>query len=274
MAARCESQGLCVYGVMRARRAPALSVAGVEGRPVRAIETGPLAVLVSDAPAGLVNANRRNLIAHRSVLQEAVKTGCVLPMPFGVVMPNETAVREELLRDGAHELFGQLADFDELVELDLSIVCPDEVLMRTVLADRPELAALSARLRGRPPDATHYERIRLGELVSRASAEKRKELLRLVVDRVEPLAVETDVGEPSHGQMLVNAAFLTHRARVGDVEEVVQRVNEELAPGLRLKCVGPLPPYRFVETVAGGGSVAWTHHRGTRASSCWTGSSA
>jgi hypothetical protein len=248
--------GLCVYGVMRSRQAPAVSAAGVEGRSVRAIESGRIAALVSDAPPGLVKANRRNLMAHSNVLQEGVGAGCVLPMQFGVVMPDESAVKEELLRAGEQELVAQLEAFDGLVELDLKIVCPEEVLMRTILAERPELAALSVRLRGRPPDATYYERLRLGEFVSRASAEKREQLLRLVVDHVERLAVETDVGEPAHDQMLVNVAFLIHRARLPDVDQAVERANGELGPGLRLKYVGPLPPYRFVEAV-GAGSAAW-----------------
>src|SRR4051812_16446891 len=205
--------GLCVYGVMRAREAPAVSAAGVEGRSVRAIESGRIAALVSDAPPGLVKANRRNLMAHSSVLQEAVEAGCVLPMRFGVVMPDESAVREELLRAGEHELVAQLEAFDGLVELDLKIVCPEEVLMRTILSERPELAALSVRLRGRPPDATYYERIRLGELVSRASAEKREQLLRLVVDHVERLAGGTDVGGAAPDPKLVNVAVLLPPAR-------------------------------------------------------------
>ena len=257
MSTDTSTSGLCVYGIVGIRTVPAITAAGIEGRSVRAIESAPLAALVSDAPPGLVKASRRNLMAHSDVLQEAVAEGCVLPMRFGVVMPDEEAVREELLRDNEEELLAQLSAFRDLVELDLKIVCPQEVLLRTILAERPELAALSVRLRGRSPDATYYERIRLGELVSKAAAEKRDELLRLVVDRVGRLAVETDAGEPVHDQMLVNVALLVHRARITDVDEAVQRVNDELGPGLRLRYVGPLPPYRFVETAAGAGSAAW-----------------
>lgn len=256
MSTDTSTAGLCVYGVVKVRTIPAITAVGIEGRSVRAVESAPLAALVSDAPFGLLKGSRRNVMAHSNVLQEAVAQGCVLPMRFGVVMPDEAAVREELLHDNEEELLAQLSAFRELVELDLKIVCPQEVLVRTILAARPELAALSIRLRGRPPDATYYERIRLGELLSSASAAKRDELLQLVVDRVGRLAVETDAGEPLHDQMLVNVALLVHRARIGDVDEAVRVVNDELGPGLRLTHVGPLPPYRFVETAVGAGSAA------------------
>jgi hypothetical protein len=239
--------GLCVYGVVGVGTVRAITAAGIEGRAVRAVESAPLAALVSDAPPGLLKQSRRNLMAHSSVLQEAAAEGCVLPMRFGVVMPDEAAVREELLHDNEDELIAQLRAFYDLVELDLRIVCPQEVLVRTILAERPELAALSVRLRGRPPDATYYERMRLGELLSRAGAAKRDELLQILVDRVGRLAVETDAGEPLHDQMLANVALLVHRARIGDVDEAVRGVNDELGPGLRLTYVGPLPPYRFVQ---------------------------
>jgi hypothetical protein len=262
MAARRESQrlhwtgGLCVYGIVEVGTVRPITAVGIEGRSVRAIESAPLAALVSDAPPGLVRASRRNLMAHSDVLQEAVAGGCVLPLGFGVVMPDEAAVRDELLHDNEQELLAQLDSLQDLIELDLKIVCPEEVLLRTILAERPELAALSVRLRGRPPHATYYERIRLGELVSRAGAEKRDELRQLVVDRVGRLAIATDAGEPAHDQMLVNVAFLVHRGRLEEVDEAVRRVNDELGPGLRLRYVGPLPPYRFVEAATGAAGAA------------------
>src|SRR4051812_4963663 len=94
-----SSDGLCVYGVMRAEAESPPPPDGIEGRPVRSVTAGPLAALVSDAPAGPVKASRRNLMAHAAVLQHAVAHACVLPMRFGVVMPDEHAVESELLGD-------------------------------------------------------------------------------------------------------------------------------------------------------------------------------
>jgi Gas vesicle synthesis protein GvpL/GvpF len=249
--------GLCVYGIAHSGEELAIAAPGIDGRPVRVIEGGPLAALVSPAPAGVVRGSRKNLLAHTNVLQEAGAECTVLPMRFGVVMPDEDAVRNELLGGHERELLAQLQSLGGLVELDVKVVCPEEVLLRTILAERPDLQALSVRLRGRSPDATYYERIRLGELVASAAAQKRQEFTQLVLDRIEPLAVRAHGGEPAHEQMLVNVAFLVERDRLDELDAAVNSVNDELPPGLRLSYVGPLPPFRFVDAEIDSGTAAW-----------------
>src|SRR3954466_2513043 len=154
-----------VYGVVRSGAPLELPAGGVDGRPVTRVEHGPIAALVSEAPEGPVKANRRNLLAHTEVLQQVIAAHCVLPMQFGVVMPSETAVANDLL--GAHQdaLLEQLATFDRLVEVDLKVTCQEEVLLRALMEERPELNEMREGLRGRPADATYFERIKLGEAV-------------------------------------------------------------------------------------------------------------
>lgn len=247
-----------VYGVTRSGVSGELpAAAGIEGRPVARVEHGPVAALVSVAPSGPVKANRRNLLAHTEVLQAAVTSNCVLPMRFGVVMPSEEAVAQELL--AAHEdvLAEQLRTFDGLVELDLKVTCPEEVLLRGILSERPDLADLRESIRGRPADATYFEQLRLGELVAAAVEEKRGALLRHTLSRLEPLALSTEVGEPAHEHMLVNVAFLVDREAVGAFDHEAEALARELGPGMRCKYVGPLPPFHFVDTGAGQGAAAW-----------------
>jgi hypothetical protein len=59
--------------------------------PVRVLREGELAALVSDAPEGL-RPKRRELLAHQNVLSEIGADGCVLPMRFGSVAPDDEAV--------------------------------------------------------------------------------------------------------------------------------------------------------------------------------------
>src|SRR3954469_134734 len=100
--------GVYVLGVVAGGGSQAPPRAGIEGRPVSAIERPPLAALVSDAPAGPVKASRKNLMAHTDVLRGVVPEASVLPMRFGVVMPSPGAVKDELLRDHEEELVAQL----------------------------------------------------------------------------------------------------------------------------------------------------------------------
>jgi hypothetical protein len=230
---------------------------GVDGKPVSRVTHGGLAALVSEAPEVPVKANRRNLLAHTEVLQEVVKTECVLPMQFGVVMPNEAAVEEELLAAHEDALAEQLAAFAPHVEVDLKVTCPEELLLRTAIAERPDIAELRESLRGRPADATYFERIKLGEAVAAAVEEKRRALVGHVVGRLEPHAVSSAVGEPTHEQMLVNVAFLVAREELANFDDHVDAVAKELGTDMRCKYTGPLPPFHFVETAADPGSAAW-----------------
>jgi hypothetical protein len=246
-----------VYGITRSGARRRLPAAGVEGMPVARVERGQLAALVSEAPEGPVKANRRNLLAHTEVLQKLVETQCVLPMQFGVVMPNESAVADHLLAAHEDELMEQLSTFDDLVEVDLKVICPEDELLRALIAERPELAELRDAIRQRPADATYFERIRLGELVAAAVEEKRAALLRLVLGKVESLALSTAVSDPAHEHMLVNVAFLVDRTGLAMFDEEVDALATELGPAMRCKYVGPLPPFHFVTTAADQGSAAW-----------------
>jgi hypothetical protein len=251
------SGGTYVYGICRAEASdPSPPPAGIEGRPVLAIRCGPLAALASEAPAGPVRASRRNLMAHTAVLQAAVERTCVLPMRFGVVLPDPAAVESELLRGRADALLAQLEAFDPFVEVDVKLLCDEEVLLRTIVAGREDVAALNELVRNRPAEATYYERIQLGELVAQAVEDRRADLVSRVVGRLEPLAAETAVSEPAHDAMLVNAAFLVERTRLEEVDRAIHGLDVELGPDLRFRYVGPLPPYHFVQT-AGTEEPAW-----------------
>jgi hypothetical protein len=250
-------QARYVYGITRSGGLGGPPAAGVEGQPVTQVEHGPVAALVSEGPEVPVKANRRNLMAHTEVLQHVVASDCVLPMRFGVVMPSEEAVAEELLAAHEEALVEQLEAFEGLVELDLKVTCPEDVLLRSVLAERPELAELRERIRGMPDDATYFDRIRLGEQVAAAVEDARKAVLQRACRRLEPHALSTSVSEPAHEQMLVNVAFLVDRDHVAAFDAEADALARDLGDELRCKYVGPLPPFHFVETAADQGSAAW-----------------
>jgi hypothetical protein len=246
-----------VYGIARPGADEPLPAEGVGGQDVERVEHGDIAALVSFGVETPVKANRRNLMAHTNVLQQVAASRCVLPMRFGIVMPGEAAVKEELLARHEETLQAQLAAFDQLVELDLKVICPEEDMLRAILRERPDLAAMQDGLRDKPPDATYFERIRLGEAIAGAIEESRQALLRRVVEHLEPLAASTEVSEPAHDQMLVNVAFLVERAQVERFDNAAAGLAEELGPDMRFKYVGPLPPFHFVDTAGDPGSVAW-----------------
>jgi len=247
-----------VYGVIEAGAAGWRPPGeGVDDQPVELVEHDGLAALVSDAPRVPVKANRRNLMAHSRVLQSVIGERCVLPMRFGVVMPDRAAVEEELLAHNGEWLASQLSVFETYVELDVRALCPEEQLLRAVVRERPQLAELRESLRGRPGPATYYERIRLGELVAGAVAEKREQIAGWVAGKLGRLAAATKLGEPLHEQMLANVAFLVDRERIPEFDAAVDTLDRELGDDVRLRYMGPLPPHNFVDVEAGTEAQAW-----------------
>jgi hypothetical protein len=246
-----------VYGVITAGARWRPSEEGVDDQPVELVERGELAALVSDAPRVPVGASRRNLMAHSRVLQSVIGERCVLPMRFGVVMPDRAAVAEELLARNEGWLEAQLRVFETYVELNVQAVCLEEALLRAVVKERPHLAELRESLRGRPGPATYYERIRLGELVADGVAEKQEEVAGRVADALGQLAAATKRSEPLHEEMLANLAFLVDRGRIREFDSAVDALGKELGEDLRLRYTGPLPPHNFVDVEAGTEAQAW-----------------
>jgi hypothetical protein len=240
-----------VYGVVRAEGATPPQGAGVDHEPVGVVAHGSVAALTSDVPADFVEAGREELLAPRRALEEAMEGAVVLPMRFGVVLPDEETIQERLLDPFIETLEAQLQEMDGKVEVTIKGIHDEEAILREVIAENREIAELREAIQGKPEAATYYERIRLGELVAVALDEKRAAAAPAIIDRLAPLAVDVRVGDPVHERMAVNASFLVERDRLGEFDRVVDQLGAELAGRIQLKYTGPLPPHSFVELGVG-----------------------
>jgi hypothetical protein len=237
-----------VYGIAPAADAVPVTAPGV-GAPeagVRRIEHGELAALVSDVPPGPLTA-ARDLRAHWGVLEEAAERTTVLPVRFGTVMENDDAVVNEFLAGRHDRLAAQLAELAGKVQLTVKGFYEEEQLLRGVVQGSPAVARLRERVRGRPAEAAYYDRIRLGELVAGEIEQARERDAAVVLGRLEPLAVAARREPPSTRDGAVHVAFLVERGRVEEFSRAVAELEREVAGRMRLRYVGPLPPYSFTE---------------------------
>jgi len=240
-----------VYGVVRSEGASPPRGAGIDDVPVGVVAHGSVAALTSDVPVDFLEAGREELLAHSRVLEEAMEGAVVLPMRFGVVLPDEETIHERLLAPYAEALEAQLQEMDGKVEVTIKGIHDEEAILREVIAESREIAKLREAIQGKPEAATYYERIRLGELIAEALDDKRAAAAPQIIDRLVPFAVDVRVGDPVHERMAVNASFLVERARLGEFDQAVDRLGVELAGRIQLKYTGPLPPHSFVELGAG-----------------------
>jgi Gas vesicle synthesis protein GvpL/GvpF len=240
-----------VYGIIEST-AQAPDAGGIGGAPLAVVAGDGAAALVSDLPDGEVQMGRDEVLTHADVLDRALETGTVLPMRFGVVMDGSEDVRRDLLERHRDDLRSQLSELAGKVELHVRAVYEEDVVLREVVREDGEIAALRNAVRDRPEDAAYYERIRLGELVARAMERKREHDAQAIIDLLAAQALAVDIGAPAHERVVVSASFLVERARLNAFDEVLEAVARDQAGRVRFKLTGPRAPHSFVEL--GGGA--------------------
>jgi hypothetical protein len=171
----------------------------------------------------------------------------VLPVRFGIVMSGPEEIRSRLLDEHAPELREQLTELEGKVEVRIRANYDEDGLLREVIRDHPEIAALRAQMRGRSDDATYYERIRLGELVATAVERRREHDAQVIVEALSAIALAVDHGRTEHERVAVQASFLVERSRLAEFDEVLEEVAAGFAGRLRFKYTGPMPAHSFVE---------------------------
>ncbi|MFH8798909.1 GvpL/GvpF family gas vesicle protein [Streptomyces sp. NPDC017936] len=234
-----------VYGITERSHAAlpeGLAGVGEPPLPVRVLTEGDLAAIVSDAPENL-RPKRKDLLAHQNVLAEAGAEGCVLPMRFGSVAPDDKAVTG-VLAERADHYAERLRALDGKVEYNVKATHVEEAVLHHVMAQSPELRALAESNR-QAGGGTYEQRLQLGEMVAAAVQAREAQDAAEVRQTLEPLAASVSVGPESTG-WLANVSFLVERDSAAAFAEAVDGLRRE-HPHLDVRLNGPLPPYSFVE---------------------------
>ncbi len=235
-----------VYGIVEPT-AKAPRGKGIRGARVALVAGETAAALVSDIGEDEVRLGRDEVLVHSRVLERALANGTVLPMRFGILMSGPEEIRSRLLEEHGDELREQLAELEGKVELRIRATYDEDALLREVVRDDPEIAALRGAMRGRSDDATYYERIRLGELVAAAVERRRDRDAQTIVEALSVVALAVEPGRIEHERVAVQASFLVERTRLAEFDEVLEAVAAGFAGRLRFKYTGPLPAHSFVE---------------------------
>lgn len=241
-----------VYGVVPAAAEVELS----EEESVRLIAHRDIAALVSDVDEHDLKATRV-LRRHWRVLEAVSTSTTVLPVRFGTVMSSDGAVVEDFLEPSYDEIAAALADLAGKVQLTVKGVYEEDALMAGIVQGSPVIARLREQVRQLPDAAAYYKRIELGQRVAAEVERVRERDAHEVLERLKPLALEARLEPPSTADGAVNAAFLVEEDRVAEFSEAVRALSHELAGRIRLRYVGPLPPYSFTGETAASGSSAW-----------------
>ena len=228
-----------------------LDLPGIGGKPVRTIPYSDLAAVVSDSPFDTYDVTRENLMAHEQVVEKVMEQSDVLPVSFGTVADNDQAVQQQLLAVALDDMHQALDMVHGRVELGVKVMWEKNRLFAEIAAEDQSINALLAQITGTTPEETYDERTQLGELISAAIERKRDQDAPVILQALQPLAVDARVNEILTDLMVLNASFLVDKQQVQTVQAQVDALRQQQAERLLFQFAGPLPPYSFVSIIVG-----------------------
>ncbi|MGB0087543.1 MAG: GvpL/GvpF family gas vesicle protein [Rhodomicrobiaceae bacterium] len=242
-----------LYCIIHADEPLSFAAPGVAGteHPVHTINHRGIAAVVSASPATGYESTKRNMTAHMKVLEEVMRSHAILPIRFNSVSPNAEAVRDQVLAPGIDTLTERLAKIDGHIEMGIKAFWREEVLYNEIVAANDDIRRLRDRIAGRPPEATYRERLRLGEMVEKALVAKRARESDAMLAQLCPFAEDVVVRDPITERMALNAALLLKASDQVKLEQSLNALDAEQSGRMTFKCVGPVPPYNFVEIALG-----------------------
>lgn len=247
--------GKYLYCIIRCSEERTFEDVAPMGRPSGAVYTVPwdgLVAVVSDSLATEYESTRANMLAHQRVQERVMREFPLLPVRFGTVADPASSTQQvrKLLEKRSREFHRLLADMDGKVELGLKASWRDEkAVFEEILAKNAAIRRLRNSLEGKSPEATHSDRIRLGERVQGTLARKRAAEAATILAPLRRIAHRTVENPIVVDRMIVNAAFLVEARREAEFDEAVDRLDQKLQDRVNCKYVGPVPPYNFVSVV-------------------------
>jgi hypothetical protein len=237
------------YGVVPGAQPPP-GAAGLEGRPVKSIPCGELAVLASELPSSAYTAEalQRRLEdfdtlaglarAHDAVLMRAHAEGDVLPFRMCTIYATPEAVRAMLTAEGSR-LGRALTRLHGMAEWGVKAFAAPSPASSSQPRPASGVAYLAARRAEREQAQAGHDAL------DRAVADAHARLTERAAAAVLSRPHDRHLSGRSE-EMLLNGAYLVPRADSEGFTALVSRLAGEHEPdGLSLELTGPWPPYHF-----------------------------
>jgi hypothetical protein len=197
----------------------------------------------------------RRLLAHAEVLDRTAAVAPVLPMRYGVVLPSAEAVRREVLAPNHDAFAAALARLSGRAQYTVRARYAADEPLREVLATEPLVRDLHQRLHRPAGGPDHAGRMRLGELVARSVAARRERDTAALVDLLRPYAeaAVARISRALEGERVADASFLVDLGCSGEFESAVEDLGRRWRERIRLRLLGPMAAYHFVDELVAGG---------------------
>jgi hypothetical protein len=243
-----KATGIYVYGIVPADVEVEPDAQGIGDPPakVEVIREGDIAALVSSVPIDEPLGKPECLQAHARLLDGTASVAPVLPMRFGAVLTDEQSVAEELLQQNHDEFAEALRALEGHAEFIVKGRYEEEAILREVIAESSEAQQLRQEIAGMSEDAARQSRMALGEVVVNAIESKRAADTEAAIKKLDGIAKQVNVREPTHELDAVNVAVLAAVDEQSELQSAVDDLAENWRGRVDVRLLGPLAAYDFV----------------------------
>jgi hypothetical protein len=244
-AAEAVGKGRYVYCIIRSDQPLNFGPIGIgeEPAPVYTVRCDDLSAVVSDAPLGVLDPTRDNVLAHQRVNETVMSDHTVLPMSFGTVFKTRDDVTAFL--KSAYRAFSDVLDkMENKLEFGLKVLWDRDAVIHAIEHEDEDIHRLKSEIAAQK-GSTYFARMQYGRLIDAALQAKSERYVSEIFERLRDVSVAARANKPIGDRMILNAAFLVSR----DSEEAFDLRVKQLGAGhdkLTFKYTGPWPPYNFV----------------------------
>ncbi|HEY1348238.1 MAG TPA: GvpL/GvpF family gas vesicle protein [Ktedonobacteraceae bacterium] len=248
-----RKEGFYVYGIMAAQQRREFGPIGIGGRgdPVYTLPYRALAALVSRSPIVRYAVTRENSLAHARVLEKAMEDATVLPVRFCTIAETERVLVEKVLQARYQELQDLIGQMAGKIELGVRAMWTNlEMIFAEIVEEHREIKALKTQLgTEKNEQRTYAGRIQLGQLVQRSLEEKKQQEADALFEALKPLSLDWRRNQLYGDMNIINAAFLVDREKEQAFDKKILDLEEAYGKRKKIKYIGPVVPYNFVEIV-------------------------
>jgi hypothetical protein len=245
-------EGKYIYGIVRNALPIEFGAIGIGNRAdlVYGVTYNDICAIVSNSPIIQYEARRVNMTTHEKVLEEVMKRFTVLPVRFSTI--SEHKENDGILRILEHDY----KKFDDLLtkmegkkELGLKILAHEAPIFESIIEKYDDIRTMRGKLLGLPPDKTHYQRMKIGEMVAEALKKETENYKNIILEVLTPLADDVKINDNYGEMMILNSAFLIKNSNEPAFDQAVNELDEKYGSLMTFKYVGTLPLYNFVNLV-------------------------
>ena len=245
-------EGKYIYGIIRHSEPINYGPIGMgkRGDLVYGINYNGITAIVSNSPIIIYEARRVNMITHEKILEEIMKQFTVLPVRFSTISEHsDDAGVLRIIEKDYKKFDDMLTKMDGKKELGLKVLANEAAIFESIIEKYDEIRNLRAKLINLPVDKTHYQRMKIGEMVAEAIKKETEKYKNAILEALNPLAVDSKINDNYGEMMILNAAFLIENSSEPTFDKAVSDLDEKYGRYMTFKYVGTLPPYNFVNLV-------------------------